>query len=95
MKSAWLFRLYPRAWRRRYEEEYLSLLEQIPLSGGVVWDILTGALDAHLHPRRFRALNKRRAGWVTVCLLFFVLSLPPIRLTTKDRSPALPPAIRA
>ena len=28
----WLLRLYPRAWRDRYGEEFLALLESCPLS---------------------------------------------------------------
>ncbi len=42
----WLVRLYPRAWRRRYEEEFVALLEEQPLTLGVVFDVVRGALDA-------------------------------------------------
>jgi hypothetical protein len=51
MKTAqYLLRLYPRAWRKRYEEEVLAMLEQRPLSFADTLDLLTGACDAHLHP---------------------------------------------
>ena len=42
----WLVRLYPRAWRRRYEVEFVALLEEQPLTLGVVLDVVRGALDA-------------------------------------------------
>lgn len=45
-----LLRLYPAAWRERYEAEFVGTLEERPvdLAGSV--DILHGAIDAHLHP---------------------------------------------
>ncbi|MBO0795183.1 MAG: hypothetical protein J2P36_30170 [Ktedonobacteraceae bacterium] len=46
----YLIRLYPRFWRRRYEEEVLALLEQRSPSILDGIDLLFGALDAHLHP---------------------------------------------
>jgi hypothetical protein len=45
-----LLRLYPRTWRERYEEEFLAMLEQRPLSCLDGIDLFGGALDAHLHP---------------------------------------------
>lgn len=44
----WLIRLYPRAWRRRYETEFRALLDQHTLNVWDVADIVRGALDAHL-----------------------------------------------
>jgi hypothetical protein len=46
-----LIRLYPRAWRDRYEDEFLALLEERPPKIGDTVDIVRGALDAHLQPR--------------------------------------------
>lgn len=49
--ARWLVRLYPRAWRERYEHEFVALLDQRPLA---LWDLLDamfGALDARLRPR--------------------------------------------
>ena len=46
---SWLLRLYPRAWRDRYGDEFLALLESCPLSLGMVGDICLGAVDARLH----------------------------------------------
>jgi hypothetical protein len=44
----WLLFFYPRAWRRRYGEEYLALLEDVGPSPKVVADALLGAVSAHL-----------------------------------------------
>ena len=45
-----LLRLYPAAWRRRYEAEFLGLLEERPVGALLSVDVLLGAVDAHLHP---------------------------------------------
>ncbi len=42
--------LYPKQWRSRYEEEFLAMLEQRPISLLDSVDLLFGALDAYLHP---------------------------------------------
>jgi hypothetical protein len=44
-----LIRLYPRRWRKRYEDEFAALLEEIPLTPLTVLDLLLSALDAHLN----------------------------------------------
>ncbi len=44
-----LLRLYPRAWRERYGDEMLALLEAQPASIFDQLDLILGALDAHLH----------------------------------------------
>jgi hypothetical protein len=46
-----LLRLYPRAWRTRYEEEFLMVLASRPFSFFEGIDVIRGALDAYLHPR--------------------------------------------
>jgi hypothetical protein len=51
MRPELLLRLYPRAWRERYGEELLALIEtQGPLGLGAWLDLLRGALVAYLHP---------------------------------------------
>jgi len=45
--TRWLVRLYPRAWRRRYEAEFVELLTQRSLTTGETLDVIRGALDAH------------------------------------------------
>lgn len=60
MKIApYLLRLYPRAFRERYEDEMLAMLEQRPLSFADTLNLLTGACDAHLHPH----LGTSGMGW--------------------------------
>lgn len=44
----WLIRLYPRAWRERYGDEFAALLDAHPPSLADRADILRGALDARL-----------------------------------------------
>jgi hypothetical protein len=46
-----LIRLYPRAWRERYEDEFLALLEARPPTIGDRLDIVRAALDARMHPQ--------------------------------------------
>jgi DNA-binding PadR family transcriptional regulator len=51
----WILRLYPPAWRERYETEMTALLEQHHLMLWTVLDLLVGALDARLDPHYRRA----------------------------------------
>lgn len=46
-----LISLYPRAWRERYGDEFLSLIAERPPSLRDRLDIVRGALDAHLSPQ--------------------------------------------
>jgi hypothetical protein len=55
-----LLRLYPRAWRARYGEEMLALLEQHHLSMRTRINLLRGALDAQLHRRNPIVTRNRR-----------------------------------
>ncbi len=45
-----LLRLYPGAWRARYEEEFLLVLAARPFSVAEGIDVIRGAFDAYLHP---------------------------------------------
>jgi hypothetical protein len=47
-----LLRCYPAAWRARYGDEFLALLEERPLGPYDAADILIGALDARLRSHR-------------------------------------------
>jgi hypothetical protein len=67
----WLLYLYPQAWRARYADEYLALLEACPFSLWTLWDVCLGAIDAHLHletltGRMFPLMNKLRMSAVIV-----------------------------
>ena len=44
-----LLRLYPGWWRRRYGAEALDILESLPLTPSVLWNVLIGAVDAWLN----------------------------------------------
>jgi hypothetical protein len=70
-----LLRLYPAAWRARYEDEFRAVLEERPLSPFDVLDILLGAIDARLRPRslaielaprRNPPMNARVAGLAAI-----------------------------
>lgn len=47
-----LLAMYPAQWRRRYAEEFRAVLESRPLGPFDVADVLIGAIDARLAPRR-------------------------------------------
>ena len=79
-----LVRLYPKDWRDRYEDEFLSLLAERPPTFADLVDTVRGALDAHLNPQapvdsspwthRIPGLLALIAGatWSTVVLGFVV-----------------------
>ena len=63
MVKYWLLRFYPRAWRERYEEEFLALLEQYAPTFRDLLDILLNALNEQtstLLKERRDMLNQRR-----------------------------------
>lgn len=67
-----LVRLYPQAWRERYGEEFLALLEERPASVKDLLDVARGALDAWLRPQvvseRKMVVVERMRGSVLVVL---------------------------
>lgn len=48
MSVKWLLSLYPRAWRQRYQEEMLGLLELHHVTWRTRADLIRGAFDAHV-----------------------------------------------
>lgn len=61
--GAALLRLYPSAWRERYEPEMLAMLEQLRLGPRGRFDLARGAIDAHLHaPTPMPAIAALLAG---------------------------------
>jgi hypothetical protein len=46
-----LLRLYPAAWRERYGDELLALLDDHPATVSDHLDLIRGALDARVHPQ--------------------------------------------
>jgi hypothetical protein len=68
-----LIGLYPRAWRTRYEDEFLALLSDRPPDLSDRLDIVRGALDARLHPQPDTSSGAPegdpwpvRMGWLTL-----------------------------
>jgi hypothetical protein len=59
-----LLRLYPRAWRERYGDEFLATVEQRSLHVADRIDIMSGAIDAWLSPdvRRMTAASRGGSG---------------------------------
>ena len=67
----WLLQLYPAPWRERYGEEFGAVLASQRTSLGLVFDVLGGAVDAHLHPQRPRPKSKTIDGDDTMTLAMF------------------------
>jgi hypothetical protein len=47
----WLLKLYPPRWRRRYGDEFRALVGTRRLSVGDSIDVISGAIDAWIHPQ--------------------------------------------
>jgi hypothetical protein len=67
----WLLYLYPARWRERYEEEFRAVLAGQRASLGVFFDVLGGAVDAHLHPQILHPDAKQIKGDDTMTLAMF------------------------
>jgi hypothetical protein len=72
--------LYPRAWRARYAEEVLAVLQQHRVTGWTVLDVLVGAADAHLRrdllPGRLTSMAHRiRTSAITIFCAFVVFGI--------------------
>jgi hypothetical protein len=67
--AIWLVRLYPRAWRRRYEAEMLALLDQHHVTVLTILNLLFGMVTARLdphygsEPRLMLLMSPRKATW--------------------------------
>jgi hypothetical protein len=76
-----LLRLYPRAWRSRYESEVRALLESRTIGTSGRIDLVRGALDAHLHPERLSPIPPLAsvsggALWTSAAV---ILALQPVQ----------------
>jgi hypothetical protein len=83
--GVWLLRLYPRAWRARYGEEFAALLAETRLSPFVVCDVLLGALDAHLRPDLapkgvFSMASRLRTSAVTIFCAYIAFVIAGLAL---------------
>jgi hypothetical protein len=94
--TGWLarqaLRLYPLAHRRRYGEEMRALLEDQPARAGTVFDLLRGAVRAHLRPADapagvIDATDRVRASTsgVLLCWVFFAAAGFGYAKTTEDQ----------
>jgi hypothetical protein len=95
----WLLYLYPRAWRRRYGEEFAALLERERPSLRLSLDVLLGALDAHwcLHTdgRPNRNGEHRMAIWARTAPLLLALAITSVvgwGISRPDLAPGSPAA---
>lgn len=79
----WILRLYPRAWRDRYEDEFLAMLEHDTPTLWDVLDTLRSAYDAQLHyqirhpdnegENDMRGVTLAGTGAIATGILIFVL----------------------
>jgi drug/metabolite transporter (DMT)-like permease len=64
----WLLHLYPARWRERYGEEFRAVLASQRASLGLFFDVLGGAVDAHLHPQILHSHANQTEGDDTMTL---------------------------
>lgn len=79
-RAALLLRLYPPAWRARYQDELEAVLEQHAITLATIVDLLWGALDARLDlafssERMFRPMSRLRASAVALFCAYAAFTL--------------------
>lgn len=79
-----LLRLYPRAWRERYGEEFLEFVGPGRLRPQQVIDIVSGAVDAHLSREVRRSTAPDGGGAVMLTSLKAACTRTGPRITTRD-----------
>lgn len=67
----WLLQLYPARWRARYGDEFAAVLASQRASVGLFFDVLGGAVDAHLHPQIQHSGSTTIQGEDTMTLAMF------------------------
>ncbi len=104
--ARYLLRLYPAAWRDRYRIEVAELLGQHSVTLWTLLDILSGAVDAHLHPgllpRRLTTMNQRLrsseiaifGAFVLFCLAWLPLTLVRDPLPVWEAAASAHPELR-
>ena len=99
MKPARLLRWYPRAWRERYGEELLALIQDTLDEGRPTWRLRLGVIRGGLRERVHQAVRagtaaakRMSSGWLTTVVAAMILgslpwnlkaSLPPARAWQK------------
>jgi hypothetical protein len=96
--TGWLVRLYPAAWRARYGDEFAALLEQMPLTLPVIWDVLCGAgeerWNGFLAVVRHAFVRWQHQGVVlliVLSMLYLPAPRPGRRSTRESLAPPLVP----
>ena len=79
-----LLRLYPRAWRERYGEEFLEFVGPGRLRPQQVIDIVSGAVDAHLSREVRRSTAPEGGGAFMLTSLKAACARTGPRITTRD-----------
>jgi hypothetical protein len=80
-----LLRLYPPAWRDRYGDEFVALLEKEGTGPRVVLSVLAGAFDAWVSPQK----HDRYAPADVDTLRFWRVQMPPDNRTFGERLPQM------
>jgi hypothetical protein len=83
MKPTMLLRLYPRAWRERYGDEFLDACGDQSLTFQQVIDIVGGAIDARFAPQAHLAAAGRTEG-VPMSVAKAICSRSAVRYTPID-----------
>jgi hypothetical protein len=71
--KAWLVRLFPRAWRERFGDEFAALLDDTPLSAMAVLDVVRLAAVTHARVR-WRGLV-----WLVAAVAFTCAQVAAVR----------------
>lgn len=80
-----LLRLYPRAWRDRYGDEFVALLEKEGTGPRVVLNVLAGAFDAWVSPKVTDVYAPADAN----TLRFWRVQMPPDNRSYAERLPQI------
>jgi len=94
-----LVRFYPRAWRDRYGDEFVDVLEAQPFGAGVVWDVVRAAMTERVltfttrevrvaYVSDLRVLVGRPSGFLPLLCSVFALA---VGLLGAASTPALRP----
>ena len=81
----WLIQLYPAQWRKRYGEEFTTVLASQRASLGLVFDVFGGAIDAHLHPQIYHSQSKQNEGDTMTNEMLQRCAAGGPRLSTRDQ----------
>lgn len=82
----WLLWLYPARWRKRYGEEFRAVLSDQRASLGLFFDVLAGAVDAHLNPQILHSATEQNGGENTMTLAMLQrCAAGGVKLSPEDR----------